>query len=579
MPPPPASAVLSQLATLLELHDAPADRIRDLQSAAKAVASASPEELAAMAGPLAELAEEPRAVLREFAETNSVLALEVLQEETPEGLLEMLRVPGLGPARIRRIHQGLGLETLQELEAAAANGRLASLPRFGEKMAERVRVGIASLREAGAAVLHAHALADAERWRARLAAHPAVQQVVIAGDLRRACEVVRDITLVAAVRGTPSVIATELAHGDDVREVLGGGRTVVLRLANGTRCHLTCVRPEQLVIAVWRATGTEAHVRAVTERALRLGLTIVGDELRDPQGQPVPLSTEAELYARVGLSDIAPELREDRGEVDAAAARTLPTLITDADLVGAVHCHSHYSDGGSAVADLAAAAIARGWRYLGISDHSQSNTYANGLSREAIQRQHDEIDALNTRFAAEGVDFRLLKGIEADILPCGRIDYDPSTLDRFDFVIASVHTRYGMNARQMTDRVLKALEDPHLTILGHPTGRLLLTREPYAIHMEEIIARAGALGVAVELNADPHRLDIHDEHCRLAKQHGTLVSIGPDAHSPAGLAHVELGVGIARRGWLSRDDVLNTRSADELLAFAQARRAATMGTA
>jgi DNA polymerase (family 10) len=221
---------------------------------------------------------------------------------------------------------------------------------------------------------------------------------------------------------------------------------------------------------------------------------------------------------------------------------------------------------------MAAAALARGWRYLGVSDHSQSNTYAGGLSRDAILRQHDEIDALNASFAEQRVDFRVLKGIEADILPCGRVDYDKAVLDSFDFVIASVHTRYGMNERQMTDRVLKALDDPHLTVLGHPTGRLLLTREPFAIDMGEVIARAGEVGVAVELNADPHRLDIDWRLCRIARHHGTMVSIGPDAHSPQGLDHITLGVGIARKGWLSASNVLNTRSADAVLAFARARR-------
>jgi DNA polymerase (family 10) len=221
---------------------------------------------------------------------------------------------------------------------------------------------------------------------------------------------------------------------------------------------------------------------------------------------------------------------------------------------------------------MAQAAMARGLRYLGVSDHSQSNTYAGGLSRDRILEQHAEIDALNARFVAEGVDFRVLKGIEADILPCGRVDYDAAFLDRFDFVIGSVHTRYGMNAEQMTNRVLKALDDPHLTILGHPTGRLLLTREPYAIDLEAVIAKAGRVGVAIELNADPHRLDIDWRACRIAAEQGTLVSIGPDAHSPQGFENLELGVAQARKGWLGAANVLNTRSADDVLAFARARR-------
>ncbi|MEP6765300.1 MAG: PHP domain-containing protein, partial [Gemmatimonadaceae bacterium] len=233
---------------------------------------------------------------------------------------------------------------------------------------------------------------------------------------------------------------------------------------------------------------------------------------------------------------------------------------------------SQYSDGGATIADMAAAAIALGWQYLGISDHSQSNTYAGGLAREQILRQHEEIAVINAGFKRAGLNFRILQGIEADILPCGRVDYDAQFLDRFDFVIASIHSRYGMDERQMTDRVLKSLDDPHITILGHPTGRLLLTREPYAIDMNAIIEKAGAVGVAIELNADPHRIDIDWRMCKLARKHNTMVSIGPDAHSPQGLENISLGIATARKGWLESHNILNSQSAAQVLEFARARR-------
>lgn len=577
MDPRAASHVLTQIATLLELHGESTFRVRSFQSAARAIGALSASELVIAVDPVEQamegVAPEALAVVRELMQTNGSELLESLQEETPEGLMEMLRVPGLGPARIRLIHQGLDIETLQELETAAADGRLAALPRFGEKTAERIVIGIAALREAGAFVLFDHGRAEAERLRAIVAAHPDVLEVAVAGSVRRRCEVVRDADLVAAVRGSPSVVAASLSHVDGVREVIGGGgRSVTLRFANGTRLDLACVRPEQFALALWRATGSDAHVRAVTEWAAARGFTLSGDELRDAQGALCPVRTEAEFYAQLGLAEIAPELREGMDELEVAARNALPALITESQIVGALHCHSQYSDGGATIADMAAAARARGWTYLGVSDHSQSNTYAGGLSRDAILKQHEEIDSLNAQYAAEGVAFRVLKGIEADILPCGRVDYDAAVLDGFDFVIASVHSRYGMNERQMTDRVLKALDDPHLTILGHPTGRLLLTREPYAIDMHAVIAKAGRAGVAVELNADPHRLDIDWRLCRVAREHGTLVSIGPDAHSPAGLDHIRFGVGIARKGWLTAQDVLNSRSAEAVLAFARARR-------
>jgi DNA polymerase (family 10) len=281
---------------------------------------------------------------------------------------------------------------------------------------------------------------------------------------------------------------------------------------------------------------------------------------------------EAALYELAGLAFVAPELREGLGEVDAAARDALPTLVVPDDIRGVLHCHSQYSDGGATIAEMADAARARGWQYLGISDHSQSAFYAGGLTPDAVLRQHDEIDALNATYRANGDGFRLLKGIEADILPDGHVDYDASLLGRFDYVIASVHSRFGMTEAQMTERVCRALEDPHVTILGHPTGRLLLTREPYAIDMHAVIEQAAETGTAIELNADPHRLDLDWRLCARAKARGVPIEIGPDAHSTHGLDNVEIGVGIARKGWLASSDILNTRDAEGILAFSRRRR-------
>ena len=572
-----AAHALTQIATLQELHGEDRFTVRALHAAARAVAAHDEASLHDVLNGALSLDDVPPAVadiLRDLEAHNGSGLLESLQEETPEGLLEMLRVPGLGPARIRLIHDGLGVETLQELEAAARDGRIASLPRFGEKTAEKILNGIADLRVSGAYVLWQHARAEAERLRALVSAHADVLQVEIAGSIRRRNEVVRDIDLVAAVRGSPSLVAAAIAGTRGVREVLGGGgRTVRIRFDDGLLLDLACVRPEQFALALWRATGSSAHVKAMTERAAALGFTLAGDELRGNDGALLPVLHERDLYAHCRLAYIEPENREAYGEIERAERGGIGPLVTEAELLGALHCHSQYSDGGATIADMAAAAQARGLRYLGVSDHSQSNTYAGGLTRDAILRQHDEIDEFNASLAARRVDFRVLKGIEADILPCGRMDYDATILDRFDFVIGSIHTRYGMNERQMTDRVLKALDDRHLTILGHPTGRLLLAREPYAIDIAAVIEKAGENGVAVELNADPHRLDIDWRACRIAQERGTMVSIGPDAHSPQGLEHLELGVAVARKGWLTAANVLNSRTVDEVLAFARARRA------
>ena len=508
-------------------------------------------------------------VLEELQKVGESTLLDQLRESTPEGLFEMMRVPGLGPSRIRRIHEGLGLDTLQELEDAARDGRLAKLPRFGARTAEQVLRGIAWLKESGAQVLYPHGRAEAERMLAAVRRLHGVVRAEIAGSIRRHSETVREVEIVAVCQRDPEAVAALFARSPGVRDSVGSGtREVSIRFEDGMRLQLQCVMPEQFAVTWFRSTGNDAHVRDVMARAALRGLTLGAHDLRGADGALIDLADEHALYAAVGLPWLPPELREGLGETEAAANGTLPDLIKLGDIRGVLHCHSQYSDGGATIAELAAEARRRGWGYLGISDHSQSAFYAGGLTAESLARQHEEIDAINASFS----DFRVLKGVEADILPCGRIDYPVEVLDKFDYVIASVHSRLGMNEVQMTERVLKALEDPHMAILGHPTGRLLLTREPYAIDIEAVMARAGELGVAIELNADPHRLDLDWRLVRSASAHGAKVEIGPDAHSVDGLSNMALGIGMARKGWLAASDVINTRNVDDLVTFATKRR-------
>lgn len=572
--PRTAAHVLHRIGALLELSGGNRFKARAYTQAAKVVAGIETDDL----GPLLRSGELERiaglgpatlAVVRDLVRHGSSHLLEQLQEDTPEGLHEMLRVPGLGTAKIHAIHQGLGIETIEELEAAARDGRVAKLPRFGPKTADKILKGIAFMRESGSLSLYHHARVEGDRLVGAVRAHPDVLSAEIAGSLRRHRELVRDIDVVAACARDPAGVARAVGRSPGVRDVVGGGgRAVQVRFVDGTLLDLRCVPRDAFAVTLFLSTGSAEHVREVRAHAASRGFTLGDDGLRDAQGQAVALGSEEELYAAIGLPWIAPELREGRGEVAAAVARRLPALVTLADLRGVLHCHSQYSDGKASIREMAEAAKARGWSYIGISDHSMSAFYAGGLSRDAVLLQHDEIDRVN----GEMYGVRVLKGIEADILPDGRVDYDAALLDRFDYVIGSIHSRFGMERDEMTQRVLRALDDPHLTILGHPTGRLLLTREPYAIDMDAVLDKAAANGVVMELNADPHRLDMDWTLCRAAKERGVTIEIGPDAHSTSGLDYVELGIGIARKGWLEASDILNSRSATDVLAVARRRR-------
>ena len=571
-----AAHVLDRIAEYLELNGESRFKARAYAQAARAVRALGTDDLRPLlddgslealpgVGPAAV------SVVRDLVVDGDSRLLERLRESTPEGMLDMLRVPGLGPSRIHGIHEALGVDSLHELEAAARDGRLATVRGFGAKTAARVLKGIAFLRTSDSLILYPHAEAEAARILSAIREQPGVARAEVAGELRRCMEVVRSIVVVAACTTSPSRVAAAVTMWPGVKDVLSERECDArVRFVDGTLLDLRCVPESDFVVALWRATGGREHVTAVSARAATLGMSLVGDRLLDASGHSVAVPDEQALYRLLHMDYVAPELREGMGEVDAATSGEMPPLLEPADIRGVLHAHSHFSDGESTIEEMVNAARARGWSYLGITDHSQSAFYAGGLSRDGILRQHEEIDRLNATMR----DFRVLKGIEADILACGRVDYDGQTLDSFDYVIGSVHSRFGMNEARMTERVLKAMDDPHLTVLGHPTGRLLLAREPYAIDMHAVIERAGERGVAVELNADPHRLDLDWRLCRVARDRGVLVEIGPDAHSEHGLDNMRLGVSIARKGWLGATNVLNTRTADEILSFAATRRAA-----
>ena len=522
---------LEQLAAFLELKGESALRVRALQQAARS----------------------------ELVATGRSSALDELREQVPLGLVEMLRIPGLGAAKVRRIHETLAIESLAELEVAAADGRLAALPRFGTKTAESVRRGIASLRRASGLRLFHHALDEIEAVRRALAGLSGVLRVETAGAVRRRCEVIEQLTLVAVHAGNRAreALVQRLGRAPGVTEIGGREGTVTLRFASGSVVDVLLTTPERFGVDWIRATGSTAHVAALEARARAAGVSLAG-----------PCPDEAGVYRALGLAWVPPELREGDGELEAAARGELPHLVEQNDLRGFLHCHSNYSDGTVTIAEWAQACHAAGYEWVGLTDHSQSAAYAGGLRAEDVARQHAEIDVVNAR----GTGIRVLKGVEADILADGSLDYGPAVLDRFDFVIGSIHSRFGMSEVEMTRRVLAAMDDPHLAIVGHPTGRLLLQREPYAIDLEQVLAQAAARGIAVEVNADPHRLDLDWRMVRRARQLGVTLSIGADAHSTGGVTNVAVGLGIARKGWLEPGQVLNTRDAAGFLAFTGRRR-------
>ena len=571
-----ASHVLSQIASYLELRGENPFKARAYQTAAKGILTLNADDLA----PLLESGEVGRvrglgpatlAVVRDLVETGSSSYLDQLREATPEGLLDMLAIPGLTPEKIHKIHEELEITDLAQLEEAARDGRLDKIRGFGPKTAEKILKGIAFSRETGLLELYPRARVEAENLVRLVREHPDIDEAAIAGAIRRHREVVRGVMVVARCRSgaKPVDVATSFTRINGVKAAKGAGTDCVeIQFVDGQRLTLRCALQRHFAVALWRATGSDEHVALVRARLLEHGIGVVGDELQQPPQQPLEIPDEHSLYRAAGLAYIPPELREAEGEVDAASRDALPRLLLPDDIRGVLHCHTHYSDGKSSIRELALGARQRGWSYVGISDHSAAAFYASGLPRDKVLAQFEEIDTINTEMEA---GFRILKGIEADILADGRLDYDAELLSQFDYVIGSIHSRFGMDGPAMTKRVLRALEEPFLTILAHPTGRLLLSREPYALDVEAVIEKATEVGVAVELNADPHRLDLDWRHLITAKRRGAIVALGPDAHSVQALDNVALGVGMARKGWLEASDLLNARDADDVIAFARNR--------
>jgi DNA polymerase (family X) len=558
---------LEQIAAYLELKGENTFRVRAFTTAARTVEGVPGVLAEAVAdGSLAKAKGIGPAILQtitELVESGHAVLLDELRRDVPSGLVEMLEISGLGVAKVRTIHQTLGIDTLAELEVAARDGRLAALPRFGERTAQNVLKGITFLREASQWRLVHHATDEATSLAEALGRMPHVVAVHVAGEVRRRMETVRELVLVLVADVPPEDIFRQLAALPGAREIAGQDeRRATLRLAAGTAAHIIVTPPQNLGTVLAQATGSEAHLSALAAHASMRGFTLAGTALWEGS-RFVPTPTEESLYHALGLPWIPPELRESGVEI----GKPVPRLLERGDLRGFLHCHTTSSDGNNSVAELAAACLAEGYAYLGITDHSRAAAYAGGMQPDDIRRQWDEIDALN----ATNPGLRVLKGIESDILVDGALDYPDDLLAGFDFIIGSIHSRFTLTREEMTERVCRAMTSPYLTILGHPTGRLLLSREAYPIDLDRIFAVAAQEQVAIEINADPHRLDLDWRVLAAAREAGVMISIGCDAHNLAGLGNVTWGIGVARKGGLTRDTVLNCRDVEGFLRFARAR--------
>ncbi|MDZ7772355.1 MAG: DNA polymerase/3'-5' exonuclease PolX [Balneolaceae bacterium] len=517
-----------------------------------------------------------------YAETGRIGVLEELREQIPAGVIKWLDISGLGPKNIARIHDELGITEMDELKEACRDGRVASLDGLGEKSAAKILKSIEWMQQYDERCRLDQAEEAARPFLELLRGMEEVQRLEVAGSLRRSCETIGDVDLLAAAdpEAAEKLFGAFTGH-ERVVEVLGRGDTKSsVRTAGGRQVDLRVVAPNAFPAALLYFTGSKNHNVALRGRARERGLSLneYGLFQLDGEGEtdferPVDFSSEEDLYRRLDLHFVPPELREDRGEVDWYAEHGSMPLVEEEQIRGVLHAHSTWSDGKYSIREMAEACMERGYGYLAITDHSRSAAYAGGLSAEEVRRQWEEIDELNRDLEEEGKDFRIFKGIESDILGDGALDYPDELLEGFELVIASVHSALDQPREKMTGRLLRAVEHPLCDLIGHPTGRLLLRREASDVDLDKLIDRAAECCTAIEINANPRRLDLDWRFGNRALKAGLMTSVNPDAHSVEGIDHIRYGVRIARKGRFGPERVLNTKGAEELAVWLSERRA------
>jgi len=565
------AAMFNDIADMLEIKEDSPFRITAYRRAARALEGLS-EDVAAVAsrGALTSIPGIGKGTaekIEEFLQTGHCTYYDELRASLPEGLTTLMSVPEVGPKTALLLHQKLGITTIEQLEQACRDGRVRTLPRMGAKTEENILKGIALLRRTKERQPVGRVLPQAQEILEALRALKEVRALAVAGSLRRMKETIGDIDVVVT-SGRPERVMETFTTLPRVKQVLARGPTrSSVVLDSGIQADVRVVEPESFGAALQYFTGSKDHNVKVRERAVRRGLKVneygvfrVKDDAR------LAGSTEEEVYAAVGLPWIPPEIREDQGEVELAERGRLPALVQLTDIRGDLQMHTRWSDGSDNVEAMARAAQELGYEYIAITDHSQSLKFVGGVLIDELRA-----NAKTCRRVSEKVGIAVLIGTECDILPDGRLDYPDDLLAELDVVVGSVHSRLRMSREEMTARIVRAMENPHVDIIGHPTGRLLGQREGYEVDMERLVEAARRTDTVLEINASPDRLDLSDVHAKLARERGVMLAISTDAHSRYELRHMEYGVAVARRAWVEPQHVLNTRSLPDLRAYLDAR--------
>jgi DNA polymerase (family X) len=562
------AGVLEKIATLLELKDENPFKIRAYTNAARAIETfggnvpnfQDEKAVAKVPG----IGKSIALKIKELASTGSLKYFEELSAEFPVGIMELFSLPGLGAKKIKALYDRLGINSIEQLQKACEDGRVAELPGFGQTTQQKLCESIAKRAAHAGSFQFGQVAAEAERLRSDLTAHDAALQVDIAGSYRRRKEIVHDLDFLVATKKPEAIMAFFVSH-PLVESIIAQGPTKSsVRLRSGVQCDLRVVSIAEYPFALAYFTGNKEHNIELRSRALQRGwtlneyrLTAVPVDSKAKKKKPVEeipkINDEAGLYRAVDLDFIPPELRENWGEFEAAEKHSLPKLVEKENLRGTFHCHTTASDGHNSIEEMAEAAQGLGLEYLGIADHSRSSIQAHGIDEPKLRFQIATIRELNKKLHG----FRVFAGIECDILRDGSLDFPDDVLAQLDYVIVSVHSVFNLSETEMRQRVIRAIENPFVTMLAHPTGRLLLKREPYQIDIPAILDAAARTGTWIELNAAPKRLDLDWRWWRLAKQKGVKCVINPDAHRTERLQDLWFGIGIARKGWLAKDDVMN----------------------